>query len=359
MKKIICFVIVISHGLISYGQSRQLDAFIAEYAASHQFSGSILVQHHGKVAYNHAFGKANFPFNVPNDPGTKYQVASITKLFTAVLILQLYESGKLDLQAHIKKYLPDYDGEAADKVTIHQLLNHTSGMENMESYPDPEFKFDWLGAYGKPYSSDQLFDRFCKGKIIHQPGTFFDYNNGEYIILGKIIEKLYGKPYEEVLKIKLLEPLKMSASGMCFQARIIPAIADTYSLNSKTRALEKDEPAFIQNWYAAGAMYSTTADLMKFINQLFSYKIIKKASLDKLLKPGLDDYGYGVWIRGKVHQVMERYGHIRGTNTVIFRFLDSDTTVIILSNTDAINNLGPFGYQIVERLSGNFTKSRR
>jgi D-alanyl-D-alanine carboxypeptidase len=350
MKNKIILLLLSAISINSSGQGNRLDKLITDYAYQHQFSGTVLVQKQGKILNSSAFGMANIPFDIPNRMDTKFQIASITKLFTAVLILQLYEEGKLDLNGTIHQYLPDYTGEAAQKVSIHQLLNHTSGMENMESIPDPEFKFDWLSVYGKPYTSDQILGKFCTGKMIHEPGSKFDYNNGEYIILGKIIERIYGRTYTEVLKDQLLGPLGMSASGMCIQSGIKPVIADTYSINTSTKLLEKDEPAFIQNWYAAGAMYSTTTDLMNFVNSLFSYKLLKKETVDILTRPGLDNYGYGTWIRGKDHKAMERYGRIRGTNTVILRFLDTDLTVIILGNTDRINNLGPFAYHIANSI---------
>lgn len=334
-----------------FAQNNDLNNLISEHASKHRFQGVVLAQKNGKTVYHKAFGKANIPFDVSNGLSTKFQVASITKLFTAVLILKLVEENKVELGATISRYLPDYKGEAAQKVTVHQLLNHTSGMANMEDYPDPEFKYDWLEIYGKPYTTDQILTKFCQGRMKHEPGKVFEYNNGEYVILGKIIEKVSGKTFKDVLQEYILQPLSLKNSGMCFQANIISGLADTYSYNKTTKILEKDESDFIQNWYAAGAMYSTSTDLLTFINKLFQFKIIKKQSLLKILEPGLENYGYGVWIRGKDNKVMERYGRIRGTNTVILRYLDSDLTIIILGNTDAINNLGPFGYLIASHLS--------
>lgn len=331
-------------------QEIDLKPFISEFANQHRFQGVVLVQEHGKTLFHQAYGKANIPFDIDNEVITKFQVASITKLFTAVIILKLVEENRIRLEATISEYLPDYIGEAAQKATVHHLLNHTSGMMNMESYPDPEFKYAWLESYGKPYTSDLILTKFCQGKMVHAPGEVFDYNNGEYVILGKIIERVTGKSFEAVLQEYVLNPLSMTNSGMCVQAKIIPNLADTYSYNTKTGELEKSKPGFIQNWYSAGAMYSTTADLLTFMNNLFQFKVIKKESLLKLTTPGLDNYGYGVWIRGNDHKVLERYGRIRGTNTVILRFLDSDLTIIILGNTDAIKNLGPFGYQIADHL---------
>ncbi len=350
MKRLFFITLCIIYTQVVYAQGQELGQVITRYAKEHKFSGSVIVQKKGRILNFSAYGMANIPYGIPNRPETKYQIASITKLFTTVLVLQLQEQGKLSLAGKIRDYLPDYSGEAGEKVSIRQLLNHTSGMANMESIPDPEFKFDWLGAYGKPYTSNQLLEKFCTGKMLHEPGSFFDYNNGDYIILGKIIERIWGKPYESVLNDNILRPLRMQKSGMCIQAKLAPVIADTYSVNAVTNELEKDEPAYIQNWYAAGAMYSTTSDLLIFINQLFSNRLISRSSLMMLTTPGLDDYGYGAWIRGKNQRFLERYGHIRGTNTIILRSLDSDLTIIILGNTDRINNLGPFAYYIVDQL---------
>src|SRR5690606_27866935 len=133
-------------------------------------------------------------------------------------------------------------------------------------------------------------------------------------------------------------------------AQVAPIVADTYMRNRETNALEKDIPLFIENWYASGAMYAGAPDLLTFVNRLFEHKLIKKETLKRLVTPGLDDYGYGVWIRGTEHPAMERYGRILGANTVVLRFLDSDLTVIILGNTDRIDNLGPFAYRIAEEL---------
>jgi len=112
--------------------------FIEDYAKEHRFNGTILVQKDGKISFVRSFGLANIPFEVPNTRQTKYKIASITKLFTSVLILQLHEQGKIDLNKTIGTYLPDYAGEGADKVTIHHLLHHTSGLPNFDTVKDME-----------------------------------------------------------------------------------------------------------------------------------------------------------------------------------------------------------------------------
>jgi D-alanyl-D-alanine carboxypeptidase len=312
------------------------DSFIAGYAQEHNFNGTILIQKEGETRYAKSFGLANIPFQVPNTRQTKYKIASITKLFTSVLILQLHEQGKLDLHKTIGTYLPDYAGEGKDKVTIHQLLNHTSGLANFDTVKDLETALkSGLPAYQTPYTSDQLLARFCSGKLANPPGKVFDYNNGDYIVLGKILERLSGKTYDQVLGERILRPLKMENSGMLRQSDILPGLADTYFFRDDLKALVPDLPVYPENWYAAGAMVSTVDDLLIFSNAVFGGKLLKKETLALLTKPGLDDYGYGLWsyeTKSK-HRVVKRPGRIMGAQAQLYRFLDEDVTVIILSNT--------------------------
>jgi len=331
----------------------QPDAFIAGYAKQHDFNGSILISKQGKRAFAASYGLANIPFQVPNRAQTKYKIASITKLFTAVLILQLREQGKIDLDRPIKTYLPGYAGQGGEKVSIHQLLNHTSGLPNFDKVGDAATALrDGLPAYQTPYTPDQLVAKFCSGDLVNAPGTVFDYNNGDYVILGKIIEQLYGAPYERVLAQRILEPLRMKDSGMLHQSDLVAGLADTYFYRDDLKALSPDLPVYPENWYAAGALYSTTDDLMRFADALFGLKLIDQASLDLLTKPGLDDYGYGVWsyettMNGKKHRVVKRPGRIMGAQAQLFHVFEPDVTIVLLANTGT-TDLDEFVAQIAK-----------
>jgi D-alanyl-D-alanine carboxypeptidase len=321
-------------------KGQTLEATIREYATKHNFNGTILIQHKNKQIYQQSFGIADRTFNIPVKNDTKFKIASITKVFTAALILQLYEQGKLDLHASIKTYLPDYTGEGARQVSIHNLLNHTSGIQNFDTIKsyDDAVKYG-LEAYQLPHTTDDLLTRYCSGKLVHEVGKVFDYNNADYVILGKIIEKLTAKSFAEVLKERLLEPLGMTESGMLYQQNLVSNLANTYYKPDETKPLIHDLPVYIENWYAAGGMYSTTADLLKFSDALFGARLFKSQTLSRMLNPGLDDYGYGLWIAnpkigGKSHQAAHRPGSIMGANVVLLRFLNDDLTIIILSNTN-------------------------
>ncbi len=331
--------------------------FIASYAKDHAFSGTIAISRNGKVEYTRSFGLASLQLRVPNTDHTRYKIASITKAFTAVLILQLRDAGKLDLDKPIKTYLPSYTGPAASRVTIHQLLNHTSGIDNLDKVKTADDAIQHgLPVYQTPYTTDQLLAKFCSGPVIHPPGTVFDYNNADYIILGKIIEHLSGQPFAQVLQERILAPLRLTRTGMLTQHAIIADLAQTYFLREDLKQLANDLPVYPENWYAAGAMYATATDLLAFSHALFGGKLLGKASLSLMLKPGLDDYGYGVWayntqVGGRTHRIIKRPGQIMGAQAQLYHVLSPDITVVILSNTGT-TDLDQLVAQIGKKLLG-------
>ena len=188
---------------ISFGQSPNTDKFLNSYVRDHNFSGTILIQENDQVQYQNSFGFANRQFSIPNTNETKYKIASITKLFTSVLIMQLYEQGKLDLKSSIKTYLPGYLGNGADKITIRHLLNHTSGLPYMGPKSKEEALDKGMEELQMPHSIDEIIGKYHSHDLVNEPGKVFSYNNGEYIILGKIIENIYKK----ILLIKVSKSL--------------------------------------------------------------------------------------------------------------------------------------------------------
>jgi CubicO group peptidase (beta-lactamase class C family) len=334
-----------------FAQTASLQHFISDYANEHQFNGTILVKEDSKLLYHQSFGIADRRFNIPIVNETEYKVASITKAFTAVLILQLSQEGKLDLNRTIKTYLPDYKGEAGTKVTIHQLLNHTSGMRNLDTLHSISSALkNGLGYYQKFYTPDQIVNDFYSDSLVNIPGEKFDYNNGEYVILGKIIEAIDKKSYEEVLKDRILKPLEMNNTGLLSHQDIVPNLSSTYFFRKDINRLVSDLPYFIDDYYAAGAMYSNASDLIRFSDALFGLKLINKQMLGLMINPGLDDYGYGVWIRdikgaNDKYARVERYGSIMGVNVLLMHFLKKNVTVIMLSNTN-LTDLGDYALKV-------------
>ena len=317
-----------------------LAAPIAAFARAHDFSGTILVRRRGTTLYAHSFGLADRAFGVPATVDTRYRIASITKLFTSVLILQLAQEGRLDLDAPLRAALPDYPGGGADRVTIHQLLHHLSGIaqwDNVASYQ--EAFANGVERYQRPLSPEALLNRCCGGPLERAPGAEFVYNNADYFVLGRIIERLTGKRYEQALSERILRPLGLSDTGMLHWDAIVPRLAPTYFFRDDSRVLIADMPVYYENWYAAAGMYSSVRDLGAFADALYGGRLIGPDMMRRLLAAEADDYGYGLWSYtvtrgGRRHRVAKRPGSMMGANAMLYRLLDGQATIVILANTN-------------------------
>ena len=320
----------------AFGQKLQFDDIFNYYAAEKNFNGAALVASDGKIEYLNGAGFANRQNGTKLTSKSKFRICSITKTFTAVLIMQLVEQGKIDLQAPISRYFPEYKGEGKDSITIDELLTYSSGLDSNDQRDE--------AIYTAQMSPETLIDKYFSEKLVSEPGKKFSYKNADYIILGKIIEKVTGKPFQVVLKEQILEPLKMTNTDYLRNGDIIGSLANSYLLDKTTGKFRNDDPFWIENFYAAGAMYSTVEDLFKFDQAIFNYQILPKKAVEQMLTahPELYNVGYGFWISpvkfGAVTaRAADRQGSISGSNTTWIHLIDQKKTVIIFSNTDATN----------------------
>lgn len=333
---VIAFVATLT---VSFAQTKttQLDDLLNKYTEYGQFNGSVLVADHGKVIYKKGFGLANREWDIPNAPDTKHRLGSITKQFTAMLIMQLVAGGKLDLQATVSKYLPDYSNVNGDKITIHQLLNHTSGTPNYTSFPN---FFKELSR--NPYTPTEMVRMYADSILDFTPGERFSYSNSGYITLGAIIEKVTGKSYEEVLQEKIFTPLKMNNSGYDHHNTILKKRAAGYEM--KGSKPENAPYIDMSTPYAAGSMYSTVEDLFIWDQALYTEKLLPKKYRDMMYEkyvPAFGQYyGYGWSVGyfpvGNTKDSTEIIGHgggINGFNTLITRMPKEKSTIILLNNT--------------------------
>jgi CubicO group peptidase (beta-lactamase class C family) len=200
-----------------------------------------------KVIYSKGFGMANAEKDLPNKSSTKFRIGSVTKQFTAMLIVQLAADKKLDLHAPISKYLPAYPKKNGDLITIHHLLTHTSGIPNFTDFPG------FQEAQGKSYQPEELVRLFSDSALEFKPGSTFSYSNSGYILLGYLIEKITGKPYEQVLQENILTPLKMYNTGYDHNKELKDMAVgyDSRSGFQKARYVDMSVP------FSAGALYST------------------------------------------------------------------------------------------------------
>ncbi len=322
---------------IAQNKTKQLDELLNKYTEYGQFNGSVLVAEKGKVIYKKGFGMANFEWDIPNDVDTKHRLGSITKQFTAMLIMQLVAEGKVELNTPISKYLPDYPKMNGDKITIHHLLTHTSGTPNYTSFPG------FFDKYSRnPYKVNELVKTFSDSTLTFAPGERFSYSNSGYILLGEIIEKVSGKKYEQMLQDKIFNPLNMKNSGYDHHNAILKKRATGYSKNGVT--VENSDYLDMSIPYAAGSLYSTVEDLFIWDQALYTEKLLSKKYMDMLFEKYTpangEHYGYG-WQLGKMQvgtstENIDFIGHgggINGFNTLITRLPSENNTVILLNNT--------------------------
>jgi len=326
-------VVVLQGHLVAQDKAAKIDEVMTAAHKYRLFNGSALVAENGKVIYKKGLGLANMEWNIPNTPETRFRLGSITKQFTAALILQLVEQGKLKLDGKLSDYLPDYRKDIGEKVTIHQLLNHTSGIPSYTGLPG--FFND---VSRNPYTVSDFVKRYASNNLEFEPGSKFSYNNSGYFLLGAIVEKVTGQPYEQVLKEKILDPLGMKNTGYDHHDTLIEKRASGYQKTPdgymNASYLDMSIP------YAAGSLYSTVEDLYLWDQALYTDRVVSAASKDLMFKPNLSDYAYG-WVVTKVKlgngtdsvSKIAHGGGINGFNTVIVRFPTQKHLIVLLDNT--------------------------
>jgi len=303
-----------------------MDQIVQSYVANKTFMGTVLVARGNQVLFSKGYGSANLEWNIPNAPNTKFRLGSVTKQFTAASILLLEERGKLKTDDPIKKYIPEAPA-AWDKITIFHLLTHTSGVPNFTSFPD----YPKIGPF--PTTAADLVKSFRDKPLDFQPGEKWNYSNSGYVTLTYVIEKASGESYEKFVRENIFTPLGMKDSGYDSNEAIIPNRASGYSPGKN--GLENAGFVHMTVPQGAGALYSTTEDLLKWEQGLFGGKLLTPASLEKMTKPFLQNYAFGlsVEIVGG-HKVIEHNGGIQGFNTDLVYYPDDKLTIVVLSNVN-------------------------
>jgi len=318
-------------------KAEKIDEFIQKMVDYNGFTGSALVVKDGDVIFKKGYSFANREWDIKNTPDTKFRLGSITKQFTAAIILKLREEGKIKLDDKITDYLDYYRKDTGNKVTIHQLLTHTSGIPSYTNLPN---FFSEIST--QKFTVEEFVKKYCSGDFEFEPGTSWSYNNSGYYLLGAIIEAITGMTYEEALHKYILDPLEMNASGFDHFETILPKRATGYSKvfldYSNAPYLNMDLP------YAAGSMYSTVEDLYKWDRALYTTDLLSRESLDLFFKPEVEAlggyYAYGWFIAekdvdgdGTKDTVIQHGGGINGFNTLIERVPSKNQLVVLLNNT--------------------------
>jgi CubicO group peptidase (beta-lactamase class C family) len=203
-----------------------MDQVVQTYVSTKQFMGSVLIARDKTVVLDKGYGFANLEWEIPNSPTTKFRLGSLTKQFTAACILLLEESGKLKVDDLVKKYMPDAPA-AWDKVTIFNLLTHTSGIPSFTEFPD------YASTEATASTPEKLVLRFRDKPLEFQPGEKMSYSNSGYVLLGYLIEKISGQTYSEFVQENIFKPMGMQDSGYDSNSAIIVHRASGYTPGDK------------------------------------------------------------------------------------------------------------------------------
>lgn len=317
-----------SGGIVAGDVGRILDDFISQ--DNPLFSGSILVAQEGEILLSKGYNYANWELKTANSSQTKFRISSITKPFTATLIMMMVENGTLSLDDRLCDHLPDCP-TAWQGIEIQNLLNHTSGIVEYTS-------LDGAAQTSRlPHSTAGLIDLFRNESLEFAPGETYRYSNSNYILLGAVLEQVSRTSFDLLLRRIILDPLRMRNSGMDDNTRILDNRASGYQIQG--RDLINAPYLDMSNAYATAGMYSTILDLFAFDQALVSGLLLSEDSLESMYTPQYaadgsgGNYGLG-WQLGESNGY-QRIGHagvINGFHVSMTSYPDQDFTIIVLSN---------------------------
>ncbi len=319
-------------------KAEKIEEIVGLYSEYGGFNGSVLVSHEGEVIFKKGFGYANLEWDIPNQTDTKFRIASITKPFTALLIMQLVAEGKLYLHKPISTYLPDYPKNNGDRITIHHLLTHTSG--TTRDYDSELTK----NKYPDRYRTEEVVQQYSALPLEFEPGEKFAYSNTGYHTLALIIETVSEKSYETVLQENILDPIGMKNTGVDKHRSIIKNRA--YGYFKGFGDYFNDDFGDMSAITGVGNIYSTVEDMFLLDQALYTEKLFPKKYENLLFTKHISDpayggfYGYGWEIKdkpiGNTSETVETIGHsgsMRAFTALFTRIPSSNSSIVFFNNT--------------------------
>ena len=321
----LCFV-----SFVSFSQSidtQKLDEYFNALEKNNKFMGSVAVSQDGKLIYNRALGFSDIESSIKADTETKYRIGSISKTFTAVLVLKALEDSKLDLEQTIAKFFPTIKN--ANQITIRQLLTHRSGIYNFTDAKDYK---TWMT---QPKTEKEMVDIIVKGRSDFEPGTQTQYSNSNYVLLTYILEKTYKKPYSQLIDTYIAKPAGLKNTYLGQKIGSQDNEASSYDFDGDWHKVSETD---ISIPLGAGGIVTTPNDLVQFSDALFSGKMLKKETLE-MMKSIKDHFGMGLMQIPFYEHVA--YGHSGGIDkftSVFSYFPDKSLSFALMSNGTNYDN---------------------
>jgi CubicO group peptidase (beta-lactamase class C family) len=302
----------------------RFDEIVKARSDAKRFMGNVLIAKGDHVLFEKSYGAADMEWNVPNTADSKFRIGSVTKQFTAACILLLEDRGKLKTDDPVSKYVVNAPA-AWSKITIYHLLTHTSGIPSFTGFPEYE-QFQT-----RPTTPEKLLALFRDKPLEFEPGSKWKYSNSGYEVLGYVIEKVSGETYQQFLDENIFKALEMRDSGYDSNSLVIAHHAYGYTPGPHGIAVAGYVDMTVP--YAAGGLYSTTRDLLKWERSLLGGRLLKPASLQKMITPFKNDYGCGLSITTvNGRKSIEHGGGIQGFNSELVYWPDEQMTVVVLAN---------------------------
>jgi len=340
-----CGVIaVLFHALIALGVASaasgdpapRIDALLSRYHAHDLWNGTALVVVDDEVVLRKSYGPADRTWDRPNTPETRSRIGSITKSFTALAVLTLARDGRIDLDAPVHTYLPEWNEAASGRVTVRHLLAHTSGLP-------PERPSVGLTEYRQPLTRDDFIQGLNETRLRFEPGTSYTYSNVGYHVLGLVIEAASGQGYEAYVRNAILDPLGLDDTGFALSHRILPGLAEGYQALGAPGLYRKADWMDLSWIVARGNMISTVDDLESLDLALRGDDLLPDALRAAAFTPGPGRYGLGWWIRewpidddGTTRTVIEHSGVGLGYRAIMVRIPEDRSLIVLLGNSEPI-----------------------
>lgn len=326
---------------------RKVKVYLKEYIGTHEIPGIQLSVKYGTRAFNLAMGETRYGKGRELTVNNLLRIGSVTKIFTAVMVLQDVEFNIIGLNDTIDKWFPEVPN--ANKIRVKNLLNHTSGIYDYTRYFP--FQLKTVIFKNKVWENKELYSYVLKGKPDFEPGKKHLYSNSNYLLLGIILEKVHNKSYIEILKEKIVDPLKLTGTFYVNTSSNIPeGLIPGYDrdvIPFGTHEIEPDNMAWASSGYSAGGIISNSKDLSIFLENLFSYRIISKSTVSRMMDfidytdPDIpEQIGYGLGLRKlKVNNdvIIGHTGTIPGFGAAAFYCPEKNYYITFAANKSLLN----------------------
>lgn len=307
--------------LAAQGEAARIDSVLKSFAEAGRFNGAALVASGGRIAYQGAYGGVDREGGARLSAETPFRIASVTKAFTSLLVMQMVQEGKLRLDEPIATYLPNFRRDTGGRITVRHLLTHRSGLPHDQ------------GVASEQYRPDSLLS----ADLIAEPGATFQYNNRDYYLLARIVERVSGRSWDDLLRERVLAPAGMGQTATNPDAASLTGIAMGYE-GSDSAGWRRPTELDFRNYLGAASMVSTVGDLYRFDRALADGRLLQPALRDTMYAPGPGAAAFGSWVyarpfpNGRTLTLVDRRGDLGGYGAWFLRIPTDDGALILLDN---------------------------